>query len=131
MAVPLTTPPITILMPARNEEKSICIAVKNLLTLDYSELELIVINDGSSDRTLELLRQEFRLRPVKAVYIAEALSAPVRQLYRSGVAPNLLVIDKDSGGSKADAKTLSPAALLALDAYASHLQKWEQTRPKE
>ena len=50
------TPPITILMPARNEEKSISVAVKNLLTLDYSELELIVINDGSSDRTLELLR---------------------------------------------------------------------------
>jgi len=97
------TPPITILMPARNEEKSISIAVKNLLTLDYSELELIVINDGSSDRTLELLRQEFRLRPVKAVYVAEALSAPVRQLYRSDVVPNLLVIDKDSGGSKADA----------------------------
>ena len=97
------TPPITILMPARNEEKSISIAVKNLLTLDYSELELIVINDGSSDRTLELLRQEFRLRPVKAVYVAEALSAPVRQLYRSDGVPNLLVIDKDSGGSKADA----------------------------
>ena len=90
-------------MPARNEEKSISIAVKNLLTLDYSELELIVINDGSSDGTLELLRQEFRLRPVKAVYVAEALSAPVRQLYRSDVVPNLLVIDKDSGGSKADA----------------------------
>lgn len=97
------TPPITILMPARNEEKSISVAVKNLLTLDYSELELIVINDGSSDRTLELLRQQFQLRPVKAVYVAEALSAPVRQLYRSDVAPNLLVIDKDSGGSKADA----------------------------
>jgi cellulose synthase/poly-beta-1,6-N-acetylglucosamine synthase-like glycosyltransferase len=97
------TPPITILMPARNEEKSVCIAVKNLLNLDYSELELIVINDGSSDRTLELLQQEFRLRPVKAVYVPATLSAPVRQLYRSDVAPNLLVIDKDSGGSKADA----------------------------
>jgi cellulose synthase/poly-beta-1,6-N-acetylglucosamine synthase-like glycosyltransferase len=97
------TPPITILMPARNEEKSVCIAVRNLLNLDYSELELIVINDGSSDRTLELLQQEFRLRPVKAVYAPAVLSAPVRQLYRSDLAPNLLVIDKDSGGSKADA----------------------------
>jgi len=96
-------PPITILMPARNEEKSISIAIKNLLTLDYSELELIVINDGSSDRTVALLQHEFRLRPVKAVYVPEIPSAPVRQLYRSDVAPNLLVIDKDSGGSKADA----------------------------
>ena len=97
------TPPITILMPARNEEKSICIAVKNLLELDYPELEMIVVNDGSRDRTLELLEKEFQLRPVKAVYVAEVITAPVRQLYRSAVAPNLLVIDKDSGGSKADA----------------------------
>jgi len=53
-------PPITILMPARNEEKSISIAIKNLLTLDYSELELIVINDGSSDRTVALLQHGLR-----------------------------------------------------------------------
>jgi cellulose synthase/poly-beta-1,6-N-acetylglucosamine synthase-like glycosyltransferase len=97
------TPPITLLMPARNEEKSVCVAVRNLLDLDYPELEMIVINDGSTDSTLELLEKEFQLRPVKAVYVAETITAPVRQLYRSAVAPNMLVIDKDSGGSKADA----------------------------
>jgi cellulose synthase/poly-beta-1,6-N-acetylglucosamine synthase-like glycosyltransferase len=97
------TPPVTILMPARNEEKSVCIAVQNLLDLDYPALEMIVINDGSTDSTLELLHKNFQLRAVKAVYVAETITAPVRQLYRSGVAPNLLVIDKDSGGSKADA----------------------------
>jgi cellulose synthase/poly-beta-1,6-N-acetylglucosamine synthase-like glycosyltransferase len=97
------TPPITIVMPARNEEKSVCLAVKSLLDLDYPELELIVINDGSTDSTLELLEKSFVLRAVKAVYIMETITAPVRQLYRSATAPNLLVIDKDSGGSKADA----------------------------
>jgi cellulose synthase/poly-beta-1,6-N-acetylglucosamine synthase-like glycosyltransferase len=40
---------------------------------------------------------------VKAVYVKQAISAPVRQIYRSDAVPNLLVIDKDSGGSKADA----------------------------
>lgn len=97
------TPPVTILMPARNEEKSVCVAVRNLLDLDYPEIELIVINDGSTDRTLELLEKHFQLRRVKAVYVVDTITAPVRQLYRSAVAPNLLVIDKDSGGSKADA----------------------------
>jgi cellulose synthase/poly-beta-1,6-N-acetylglucosamine synthase-like glycosyltransferase len=97
------TPPITMLMPARNEEKSVCVAVRNLLDLDYPALEMIVINDGSTDSTLECLQKEFQLRSVKAVYIAEILTAPVRRLYRSAIAPNLLVIDKDSGGSKADA----------------------------
>jgi cellulose synthase/poly-beta-1,6-N-acetylglucosamine synthase-like glycosyltransferase/HEAT repeat protein len=96
-------PPITILTPAHNEEKSICVAVRNLLDLDYPELEVIVINDGSTDGTLELLKQEFRLRQIRAVYIAQAPSARVRNLYRSVVDPRLLVVDKEPGGSKADA----------------------------
>jgi len=96
-------PPITILAPAHNEEQSICVVVRNLLDLDYPELEVIVINDGSSDRTLELMQEEFRLRSVRALYIPSAASAPVRALYRSVVDPRLLVVDKDPGGSKADA----------------------------
>lgn len=96
-------PPVTILAPAHNEEKSIRVAVRNLLELDYSELEVIVINDGSTDRTLEAMREEFRLRRVRAVYIAQAASAPVRGLYRSDVDPRLLVVDKEPAGSKADA----------------------------
>jgi cellulose synthase/poly-beta-1,6-N-acetylglucosamine synthase-like glycosyltransferase len=96
-------PPITLLAPAHNEEASIRVAARNLLELDYPQLEVIIINDGSEDRTLEELRDEFRLRPVRAVYIPEAQSAPVRGLYRSAVDARLVVIDKEAGGSKADA----------------------------
>jgi cellulose synthase/poly-beta-1,6-N-acetylglucosamine synthase-like glycosyltransferase len=97
------TPPITILAPAHNEESSIRVAVKNLLELEYPDLEVIVINDGSEDRTLPELQEEFRLRPVRAVYVQEVESAPVRGFYRSGLDTRLLVIDKEAGGSKADA----------------------------
>jgi cellulose synthase/poly-beta-1,6-N-acetylglucosamine synthase-like glycosyltransferase len=96
-------PPITIIAPAHNEEASIRIAVRNLLELDYPELEVIVVNDGSEDRTLDEMREEFRLRPVRAVYVASMKSALVRGLYRSAVDSRLLVIDKEPGGSKADA----------------------------
>jgi cellulose synthase/poly-beta-1,6-N-acetylglucosamine synthase-like glycosyltransferase len=96
-------PPITIIVPAHNEEASIRVAVRNLLELDYPELEIIVVNDGSEDRTLDEMREEFRLRPVRSVYVASLKSAPVRGLYRSGVDARLLVIDKEPGGSKADA----------------------------
>jgi cellulose synthase/poly-beta-1,6-N-acetylglucosamine synthase-like glycosyltransferase len=96
-------PPIAIIAPAHNEESSIRVAVRNLLQLDYPELEVIVVNDGSEDRTLEELRDEFRLRLVRAVYVPEAQSAPVRGLYRSDADPRLRVIDKEPGGSKADA----------------------------
>jgi cellulose synthase/poly-beta-1,6-N-acetylglucosamine synthase-like glycosyltransferase len=96
-------PPITILAPAHNEEKSICVAVRNLLDLDYPELEVIVINDGSSDRTLEVVRREFGLRLVRSLYIPQVASAPVRGLYRSDSDTRLIVVDKEPGGSKADA----------------------------
>jgi cellulose synthase/poly-beta-1,6-N-acetylglucosamine synthase-like glycosyltransferase len=96
-------PPITLLAPAHNEEASIRVAARNLLGLDYPQLEVIIINDGSVDRTLDELREEFRLRPVRAVYVPEAQSAPVRGLYRSAVDARLVVIDKEAGGSKADA----------------------------
>jgi cellulose synthase/poly-beta-1,6-N-acetylglucosamine synthase-like glycosyltransferase len=97
------SPPITIIAPAHNEERSIRVAVRNFLELDYPQLEVIVVNDGSEDRTLDEMREEFRLRPVRAVYIPQAESAPVRGLYRSEVNASLLVVDKESGGSKADA----------------------------
>ena len=96
-------PPITLIAPAHNEESSIRVAVRNLLELDYPELEIIVVNDGSADRTLEEMRDEFRLRQVRSVYVAEMKSAPLRGLYRSEVDRRLLVIDKEPGGSKADA----------------------------
>src|SRR5204863_4636974 len=51
-------PPITIIAPAHNEEGSIRVAIRNLLELDYPELEIIVVNDGSGDRTLEELCDE-------------------------------------------------------------------------
>ena len=96
-------PPITLLVPAHNEEASIRIAARNLLRLDYPELEIIIVNDGSADGTLQEMREEFLLRPVRSVYVPQIKSAPVRGLYRSSVDLRLLVIDKEPAGSKADA----------------------------
>lgn len=96
-------PPISILVPARNEQESICTAVRNLLDLDYPEIEVIVINDGSTDRTLAEMQKAYDLRGTRGVYVSAAPSAPVRGLYRSQVDLRLLVVDKESGGSKADA----------------------------
>jgi cellulose synthase/poly-beta-1,6-N-acetylglucosamine synthase-like glycosyltransferase len=96
-------PPITVIVPAHNEEGSIRIAVRSLLKLDYPQLEVIVVNDGSIDRTLEEMKDEFGLRLVRVVYVPEVKSALVRGLYRSEVDARLLVIDKEPGGSKADA----------------------------
>src|SRR4029077_4658852 len=96
-------PPISVIVPAHNEEKSIRVAVRKLLELDYPEVEIVIVNDGSQDRTLQELQQEFHLRPVRAIYIPEVKCAPVRGLYRSETHPMLMVVDKEAAGSKADA----------------------------
>jgi cellulose synthase/poly-beta-1,6-N-acetylglucosamine synthase-like glycosyltransferase len=97
------TPPITIIVPAHNEEASIRVSIRNLLDLDYPDLEIIVVNDGSEDRTLEELCEEFHLRRMRAVYVPVTKSAPVRSLYRSDLDSRLVVVDKKAAGSKADA----------------------------
>jgi cellulose synthase/poly-beta-1,6-N-acetylglucosamine synthase-like glycosyltransferase len=96
-------PPITVIAPAHNEEKSIRVSIRSILELDYPEMEVIVVNDGSSDRTLAEMQDEFHLRRVMSLYIPQVQSAPVRGMYRSETDPRLLVLDKEPGGSKADA----------------------------
>jgi len=77
-------------------------ADRGLLTLHYSNLELVVVSDGSTDRTMDILRQEFELEPFHTIYWKRIDTAPVVALYRSHTFPNLLVVDKENGG-KADA----------------------------
>ena len=94
-------PPITILVPAHNESATIEASVTALLTLEYRNYEVIVVNDGSSDDTLERLRQAFDLYEIPRIYPETIITAPLRAVYRSRTRTRLCVIDKDNGG-KAD-----------------------------
>jgi len=96
------TPPISILVPAYNEEKNIVSSVRALLELNYPQYEVIVINDGSKDNTLDVLEKAFSLRRTAHVYHRELPTATVKGVYRSKVYPNIWVLDKENGG-KADA----------------------------
>lgn len=95
-------PPITLIVPAYNEEANCLDAIDSLLKLNYPEYEILVVNDGSTDGTLELLKGGFNLTPVTRIAMAELETEPVRNVYRSRRHPNLWVLDKQNGG-KADA----------------------------
>jgi len=97
------TPPITVIVPAHNEEASIVPSVRSLLRMNYPELEVVVVNDGSEDQTLARLREEFQLRPARRLYMNEIPTARVRGVYLSENEPRLVVVDKEPAGSKADA----------------------------
>jgi cellulose synthase/poly-beta-1,6-N-acetylglucosamine synthase-like glycosyltransferase len=94
-------PPISVIVPAYNEQACIVSSIRSLLQLTYSEFELVVINDGSKDETLQVLKREFKLAPFPEAYRNRLASKPVRAIYLSTTYTNLRVIDKENGG-KAD-----------------------------
>ena len=94
-------PPVSILVPAYNEEATIAASIRSMLQLTYAEFEIVVINDGSKDGTLDVLKREFALLPFPEAYRRQIATKEVRQIYRSTRYPNVRVIDKVNGG-KAD-----------------------------
>ena len=94
--------PISVLVPAYNESATIVDNTRNLLSLDFGNYEVIVINDGSKDNTLDLLKEAFRLIKIDQPYKRSIPTQEIRALYRSAEYPNLVVVDKENGG-KADA----------------------------
>ena len=99
---PLTVP-VSILAPAYNEELTIVESVKSLLMLEYPEFEVIVVNDGSRDKTLAKLKAAFNLHPIPADIEEKVPCQPIAGVYRSPDNPSLVVVDKANGG-KADAQ---------------------------
>ena len=95
-------PPIALISPAYNEERSIVQSVRSLMALRYASFEVIVVNDGSKDATLERLIEAFDLKPVKRPADRSLDHQPVRGIYGSELHPELIVVDKENGG-KADA----------------------------
>ncbi len=94
-------PPVTIIVPAYNEASTIAASVRALMQLEYPEYEIIVINDGSTDDTLQVLIDEFDLKPFPEVYRVQINTQEVNGIYRSVNFPNLRIVDKHNGG-KAD-----------------------------
>ena len=96
---------VSIIAPAFNEETTIVYNVKSLLLQDYPKFEVIIINDGSSDQTLQRLIDEFSLVKINFFYIEKIKTQEIRGHYKSTnpVYSKLLIIDKVNGKSKADA----------------------------
>ncbi len=95
-------PPVSIILPAYNEEKTIVESVTSLLFIKYPSYELLVVNDGSKDNTLQVLIDSFKLIKTDYVFKNSIQTEEVRGIYISKEYRSLVVIDKGNGG-KADA----------------------------
>ncbi|MBK6695722.1 MAG: glycosyltransferase family 2 protein [Myxococcales bacterium] len=100
-------PHITLLVPAYNEEVTICESIRSLLRLRYPSFEIVICNDGSKDKTVEELLRAFHFVRTELDYDDRLATAPIRGFYEvRGPLPTglrrLMLIDKENGG-KADA----------------------------
>jgi cellulose synthase/poly-beta-1,6-N-acetylglucosamine synthase-like glycosyltransferase len=93
-----SVPKISIIIPMFNEEKDCIGSVNNLLNLSYRYKEIIVINDGSTDQTFNLLEKTFHLLKVPPNNPPIIPTKKIRNYYRSKEIPELLVVDKEHGG---------------------------------
>lgn len=96
------THPVSIIAPAFNERLTIEGSVRALLALRYPEFEVVVVNDGSTDRTTQVMIEAFDMYQVHPIYQAVIPTQPVVAIYKSYKEPKLTLIDKVNGG-KADA----------------------------
>lgn len=105
------TPPISVIVPAFNEAENILDSTESLRKLDYPEAEIIIVNDGSTDATMKLLKQAYELQPVDRVIRkikedgeVKITTEPIVSVYiveREIGLQRLVVVDKMRGG-KAD-----------------------------
>ncbi|WP_227394968.1 glycosyltransferase family 2 protein [Jeotgalibacillus aurantiacus] len=111
---------ISILIPCFNEQAFIDTSVQSMNSLPYSSYEVIYINDGSSDDTMERLIDFLKLEPVSITRANNLTHKKVTGCYQSSIYPNFYVIDKVNGG-KADAlntgiEYASKELIITLDA---------------
>lgn len=99
------SPGVSIVAPAYNEGLNIVENVNSLLRQKYPKFEVVIVNDGSTDDTLEKLIANFSLIEVPYDYIYHIHCQRFKRLFRSTDYRyrNLVVVDKVNGGTKADA----------------------------
>lgn len=92
--------PVSIVVPAYNEEVSVIDCIQMLQRVDYPDFEIIVVNDGSSDRTKEVLLNAYDFKEIPLKKEASLITRSINAIYKTR--ENLVFIDKQNGG-KADA----------------------------
>jgi hypothetical protein len=97
------SPKISIIAPAFNESKTIIDNIRTLLSLYYNNFEVIIVNDGSTDNTFDLVKDSYDLIRVNYYFDYRIPCERIKGVYRSKNPSynRLTVIDKNNGG-KAD-----------------------------
>ncbi|MDD6095785.1 MAG: glycosyltransferase [Clostridia bacterium] len=94
--------PISLIIPAYNEEENIVSNIKSLMKIDYPQFEIVVVNDGSTDRTHDRIVEAFGLYEIETAVKTSIPTKEVRGVYYNVDYPKIIYVDKENGG-KSDA----------------------------
>ena len=97
-----SAPPVTLLTPAFNESENCVQSVKSQLKIQYPDMRVLFINDGSTDDTLEKMINAFKMKPAFLPQTSFLKTQKIIEIYQSEIYANLWLIDKENG-KKADA----------------------------
>ena len=95
--------PISIIVPAYNEEITVVDTVRSLLTLEYRAYEIIVVDDGSKDRTTEVLAKAFDMHLVHRPIRRQVDCQQEEYVYETRAQKVPLTLIRKKNGGKADA----------------------------
>lgn len=97
-------PALSLIAPAYNEGMTIEENVRSLLSLNYNNYQVIIVNDGSKDNSMEILIKNYDLEPIAFDINTKVETKKIKAVYASKNASfkKLVVVDKENGG-KADA----------------------------
>lgn len=95
--------PVSVLVPAYNEEVTILDSVESLLNLDYKLYEIIVVDDGSKDDTSKVLIEHFHMKQVKRPVRRIIPCQPAETIYEASNTRVRLILVRKKNGGKGDA----------------------------
>ena len=104
--------PISIIVPAYNEEVTIVDSINSLLSLDYQIYEIIVVDDGSKDNTAVKLIEAFNMRPYSRPIRQMLDCKPCRKVYETQIGSIKLTLIRKVNGGKGDALNMGINASL-------------------
>lgn len=95
--------PVSIIVPAYNEGVTIEATIRSLLALDYRLYEIIVVDDGSTDDTAQVIREKFGLLPVERPVQRRIPCQPEQAIFESHAWKVPITLVSKQNGGKADA----------------------------